>query len=49
MLSTLLTVFQMECAQINVTGGTGAKSPPTVSLPGAYTVFPTFLEVDLRN
>ena len=26
----------MECAQINVTGGTGAKSPATVSLPGAY-------------
>ncbi len=26
----------MECAQINVTGGTGAKTPATVSLPGAY-------------
>ncbi|KAG4426512.1 hypothetical protein IFR04_000394 [Cadophora malorum] len=28
--------FYMECAQINVTGGTGAKDPATVSLPGAY-------------
>jgi len=28
--------FYMECAQINVTGGSGAKSPATVSLPGAY-------------
>jgi hypothetical protein len=28
----------MECAQINITGGTGAKSPATVSLPGAYKV-----------
>jgi len=26
----------MECAQINITGGTGAKSPATVSFPGAY-------------
>jgi len=29
--------FYMECAQINVVGGTGAKSPATVSLPGAYS------------
>jgi len=28
--------FYMECAQINVIGGTGAKTPATVSLPGAY-------------
>ncbi|KAL9616474.1 MAG: hypothetical protein Q9160_008669 [Pyrenula sp. 1 TL-2023] len=28
--------FYMECAQITVTGGSGAKSPATVSLPGAY-------------
>jgi len=28
----------MECAQINIHGGTGAKTPPTVSLPGAYKV-----------
>ena len=31
--------FYMECAQINVTGGTGSVSPATVSLPGAYTVW----------
>lgn len=30
--------FYMECAQINVTGGTGSVSPATVSLPGAYKV-----------
>jgi len=29
--------FYMECAQINVTGGSGAKTPATVSLPGAYS------------
>jgi len=28
--------FYMECAQINVTGGSGSKSPATVSFPGAY-------------
>lgn len=28
----------MECAQVKVTGGTGAKTPSTVSLPGAYSV-----------
>ncbi|ORX97689.1 glycoside hydrolase [Clohesyomyces aquaticus] len=28
--------FYMECAQINVTGGSASKTPATVSLPGAY-------------
>ncbi|KAI9709719.1 MAG: hypothetical protein M1820_003121 [Bogoriella megaspora] len=28
--------FYMECAQITVTGGSSAKTPATVSLPGAY-------------
>jgi len=28
----------MECAQINVSGGTGKGNPATVSLPGAYSV-----------
>ncbi|KAG0645646.1 putative endo-beta-1 [Hyphodiscus hymeniophilus] len=28
--------FYMECAQINVTGGTGAATPSTVAFPGAY-------------
>lgn len=30
--------FYQECAQINVIGGTGAKTPSTVSFPGAYQV-----------
>ena len=30
--------FYMECAQIDVIGGTGAKDPSTVSFPGAYSV-----------
>ncbi|KAH7310673.1 glycoside hydrolase family 61 protein [Stachybotrys elegans] len=29
--------FYQECAQINVIGGTGARTPSTVSLPGAYS------------
>jgi lytic cellulose monooxygenase (C1-hydroxylating) len=29
--------FYMECAQINVSGGSGAKTPATVSLPSAYS------------
>jgi hypothetical protein len=28
----------MECAQINVTGGSGTATPATVSIPGAYAV-----------
>ncbi|ROT37052.1 glycoside hydrolase family 61 protein [Sodiomyces alkalinus F11] len=28
--------FYMECAQINVVGGTGTRNPSTVSFPGAY-------------
>ena len=28
--------FYMECAQLNIVGGSGAKSPATVSFPGAY-------------
>ena len=32
----MINHLQMECAQINVVGGTGAKTPATVSLPGAY-------------
>ena len=30
--------FYMECAQINIIGGSGAKTPSTVALPGAYHV-----------
>jgi len=29
--------FYMECAQINISGGTASKTPSTVSLPGAYS------------
>ncbi|KFA51949.1 hypothetical protein S40293_07046 [Stachybotrys chartarum IBT 40293] len=29
--------FYMECAQINVIGGTGTATPSTVSFPGAYS------------
>lgn len=29
--------FYMECAQINVVGGSASKTPSTVSLPGAYS------------
>ncbi len=28
--------FYMECAQLQITGGTGTKTPATVSFPGAY-------------
>lgn len=31
----------MECAQIEVTGGTGAKTPQTYSIPGIYKVSQT--------
>ncbi|KAF2729494.1 hypothetical protein EJ04DRAFT_568567 [Polyplosphaeria fusca] len=29
--------FYMECAQVNVVGGSASKTPSTVSLPGAYS------------
>ena len=28
----------MECAQLNITGGTGTASPTTYSIPGIYKV-----------
>ncbi len=30
--------FYMECAQLNIVGGSGTKTPSTVSFPGAYSV-----------
>ena len=30
--------FYQECAQVRISGGTGAKKPSTVSFPGAYKV-----------
>ncbi|CZS97724.1 related to endoglucanase B [Rhynchosporium agropyri] len=35
--STAGAQFYMECAQINVSGGTASSKPATVSLPGAYS------------
>jgi cellulase len=36
--------FYMVCAQINVVGGSGSKTPSTVSFPGAYSVsFPSII------
>ncbi|KAK0742237.1 glycoside hydrolase [Apiosordaria backusii] len=29
--------FYMECAQLNIVGGTGSKTPSTVAFPGAYS------------
>lgn len=41
--------FYMECAQINVVGGTGTKTPSsTVSFPGAYKVR-TLILVPVRD
>jgi cellulase len=34
--SSLGAQFYMECAQLNITGGTGTTGPPTVAFPGAY-------------
>lgn len=33
----LIFSLQMECAQINISGGDGSSSPSTVSFPGAYS------------
>jgi cellulase len=30
--------FYMECAQLNIVGGSGAATPPTHSIPGIYNV-----------
>ncbi|TVY82687.1 putative endo-beta-1,4-glucanase D [Lachnellula suecica] len=41
--------LQMECAQINITGGTGAKSPATVSFPGAYKATDPGILINIYN
>jgi len=41
--------FYMECAQITVTGGTGAKSPSTVSIPGTYKATDPGILVNIWN
>jgi len=38
MLTISLAAEQMECAQIQVTGGTGTAKPQTYSIPGVYKV-----------
>ncbi|TVY29675.1 Endo-beta-1,4-glucanase D, partial [Lachnellula hyalina] len=35
-LQAELNSTYLECAQINITGGSGSKTPATVSFPGAY-------------
>ncbi|KAL1857702.1 hypothetical protein VTK73DRAFT_7977 [Phialemonium thermophilum] len=39
----------MECAQINITGGTGAASPKTYSIPGIYKATDPGLLIDIYN
>ncbi|TAQ90888.1 hypothetical protein B7494_g788 [Chlorociboria aeruginascens] len=39
--------FYMECAQINISGGTGAKSPATVSIPGTYSATDPGILIDI--
>ncbi|TBU22682.1 glycoside hydrolase family 61 protein [Dichomitus squalens] len=39
--------FYMECAQLNIVGGSGAKSPATVSFPGAYHGTDPGIKVDI--
>jgi len=41
--------FYMECAQITVTGGTGTKSPATVSIPGTYSGNDPGIKVNIYN
>jgi hypothetical protein len=42
-------VEQMECAQIEVTGGTGAKQPTTFSIPGIYKANDPGVLIDIYN
>ncbi|PGH27876.1 hypothetical protein AJ80_00426 [Polytolypa hystricis UAMH7299] len=39
--------FYMECAQINVVGGSGSANPATVSLPGAYSASDPGVQIDI--
>ncbi|KAF2192338.1 lytic polysaccharide monooxygenase [Zopfia rhizophila CBS 207.26] len=41
--------FYMECAQINVVGGSASKTPSTVSLPGAYKATDAGILYNLYN
>jgi len=39
--------FYMECISVTVTGGTGAKSPATVSIPGTYSATDPGIKVNI--
>ncbi|KAI1813546.1 lytic polysaccharide monooxygenase [Poronia punctata] len=39
----------MECAQINITGGKGSKTPTTASIPGIYSADDPGLLIDIYN
>ncbi|KAI1871537.1 uncharacterized protein JN550_004531 [Neoarthrinium moseri] len=39
----------MECAQINITGGSGSKKPATASIPGIYKSNDPGLLIDIYN
>ncbi|PKS08722.1 hypothetical protein jhhlp_004775 [Lomentospora prolificans] len=41
--------FYMECAQIEVTGGTGAAKPQTYSIPGIYSGNDPGVLIDIYN
>ena len=41
--------FYMECAQINVSGGTGGSTPATVAIPGAYSASDPGISFNVYN
>ncbi|KAF2264459.1 hypothetical protein CC78DRAFT_580533 [Lojkania enalia] len=41
--------FYMECAQINIVGGSASKTPSSVSLPGAYSASDPGILYNLYN
>lgn len=41
--------FYVECAQINVVGGTGTGKPQTVSFPGAYKGTDPGVKINIYN
>jgi len=41
--------FYNECAQINITGGSGSKTPETVSIPGVYQESDPGIVINIYN
>jgi len=41
--------FYMECISVTVTGGSGTKSPATVSIPGTYSASDPGIKVNIYN